>query len=684
MVINPYTFVSLPSEPPERSERIQGHSKQTAGCLDGTFTVTVTCVTPLLLGPLNDDEMGVHKGYPVAAPPRLKPPGLGPDPSSEKGNPFIIPGSSLHGAIRSVHEAMNNSCLRVVDEQYQAVHRLAMTTQVSDDLRLRGTQSNNGSLRMAIVTEEAQGMPTRVQLCGDVIWVRSDQFSSLPKTGDLVDLDSLRFSTKFRDSEGEERSSGKKRLQVGDGSVTIGTGEWVVLVTDTKARPDDPGAVWFACGRKGSGRAHLVGEEARKSFARAIEGSEDIGTKNDAGATEFVPVCKPGSETVVGYRKRWAGKPKDLPVWVKAEWPKGASSRWSADFEVQEVRLSVAWRRHSDGRMGKRIEGWEPCSSPQKLCPSCEVFGSASQLGRAPDTKATQDSYRGHIRIDDARSVIGGAGTIGFRAPLAQPRPTAGQFYLESKSGGFGKVHPLAQWGSALDDTASPRRIRGRKFYWRTQPHKGLAERWRARDHHFEEEPPRKPKEIIEQVQIIHKNSTFEFRVSFENLRQQQIGSLLAAIDPGKVLTAKDAAHPIVTSVGGGRPFGWGAVTMKVNGFMAWSAKARYSSVESREDDASSVTSQDSCVEAYKASLGQPMPSWRKTLFEELAKALTLNAVPDKDVWYPANTSHTRGTPEYDAAFDFWKRTSGIGGKGGGPLTVLPDILEENQGLGGR
>ena len=107
------------------------------------------------------------------------------------------------------------------------------------------------------------------------------------------------------------------------------------------------------------------------------------------------------------------------------------------------------------------------------------------------------------------------------------------------------------------DDTASPRRIRGRKFYWRTQPQKGLAERWRARDHHFEEEPPRKPKEIIEQVQIIHKNSTFEFRVSFENLRQQQIGSLLAAIDPGKVLTAKDAAHPIVTSVGGGRPFGW-------------------------------------------------------------------------------------------------------------------------------
>ena len=684
MVINPYTFVSLPSEPPERSERIQGHSKQTAGCLDGSLTVTVTCVTPLLLGPLNDDEMGVHKGYPVAAPPRLKPPGLGPDPSSEEGNPFIIPGSSLHGAIRSVHEAMNNSCLRVVDEQYQAVHRLAMTTQVSRDLRFGSTQSNDGKLRMAIVTEEAQGLPKRIQLCGDVIWVRSDQFSSPPKTGDLVDLDSLPFSTKFRDSKGKRLSLGKKRLRARHRSVKAGKGDWVVLVTDTRARPEKPGTVWFACGRKGSGCSLLVGEEARKGFARAIEGSEDIGTKPAAGATEFVPVCKPGSETVVGYRKRWAGNPKDLPVWVKAEWPTGARVDWAADFEVQEVRLSVAWRRHNDGQMGKRIEGWEPCSSPQKLCPSCEVFGSASQLGRDSDTKATQDSYRGHIRIDDARSVIGLAETIDFRAPLAQPRPTAGQFYLKSNSDGVGEVHPLAQWGSELDHADSPRPIRGRKFYWRTQPQNGLAERWRARDHHFEEGPPRKPKEIIEQVQVIEENSRFEFRVSFENLRPQQIGSLLAAIDPGKVLIAKDAAHPIVTSVGGGRPFGWGAVSMKVNGFMAWSAKARYSSVESREDDASSVTSQASCVTAYIASLGQPMPSWLSTLHEELTKALTLNAVADSDVWYPANTSYTRGTPEYDAAFDFWKRTSGIGGKGGGPLTVLPDILEENQGLGGR
>lgn len=652
MVVNPYTFVSLPATPPERG-RPTWHHRQAVGCYDGQINIRLVAVNPLMLGPLNAAEMGEHDGHPVAGPPRAR--------AGDTTSPVIVTGSSLMGAIRSVHEAMNNSCLRIVDEDYRAVHRLAMTTSVSADLRDGRKQSNDGPLRMAVVTAAADGCPSKVALCSDVIWLRHDHFSVPPTTGDRYDLDGVPTFRKVTLPSGRMVDGGKKKYDGSPGTVLQAAGaSWVVLVTDTAARP--PGPAWFACGRLDPDESALeVQAEARVAFARAVEGSSDM---NGEAATATITVPVPGGTAIAGYRKPWKGDVVGLPVWVKADWDEPRP-------KIDEIRLAVAWRRVSDVTVRDRIEGWEPCTHFRALCPSCALFGSAGADRKQADEATQQLSYRGHVRIDDARSTMPVQLSAPFwRAPLSEPRPTAGQFYLANHDGGQGAKHPLAQWGSEADALDEPRRIRGRKFYWRTQATgDSRGERGQARDHHFGEGGA--PSTQISQVQLVGAGTTFEARLTFENLTRHQIGSLLAAIDPGLVLTGRGHLPTLVTSIGGGRPFGWGAVSMKVVGFSAADARQRYLGAE----DAG--PSQSSCVATYQ----EWSPDWKDSVWCELGIALTMDAVQDAMVWYPATTTAARQSAEYDTAFPFWKRTSGIGGEGGGPLRSLPAVTNPDQSL---
>jgi hypothetical protein len=259
MVINPYTFVALPSVTPERSSPAF-HYRQEHGRFDGWMDIEITTRTPLLLGSLNDGELGEQGGHAVQEPPRRCP--------GDHKSPVVIPGSSLLGAFRAVHETMNNSCLRIVDEDFRPVHRYQMTQALAEEVR--ATSDNDGSLRLAIVRGISDGVPILVQVCDDVIWVEQGQFAFRPTTGDRVLLDQANFGTMVQGANGDMVDGGKKRYTGGLNSVTrAADGEWIVLVTDTAARPKKANAkVWFACGRvRDRSPKRGVRPEAQVAFA---------------------------------------------------------------------------------------------------------------------------------------------------------------------------------------------------------------------------------------------------------------------------------------------------------------------------------------------------------------------------------------------------------------------------------
>ena len=181
---------------------------------------------------------------------------------------------------------------------------------------------------------------------------------------------------------------------------------------------------------------------------------------------------------------------------------------------------------------------------------------------------------------------------------------------------------------------------------------------------------------MMDDVSILGVGSTFKTIVTFDNLTPAQVGSLIAAVDPSRVLGGKR-----VISVGGGRPFGWGAVKGQVSNFTAFTAMQRYAGASG-----AIAPSADDCVAAYK----EEMKSRHATgHWETLAKLLTVNptGVQDSWVWYPPNPApgHKRGSKAYDEGYAFWQGTSGIGfaTKPPKPLRSLADPAVSDQNIPG-
>jgi CRISPR-associated protein (TIGR03986 family) len=345
------------------------------------------------------------------------------------------------------------------------------------------------------------------------------------------------------------------------------------------------------------------------------------------------------------------------PVWVRLD-----------EGRVVRIKLSQLWRSTGEGSAGERAErdGVQPCHDPGDLCPSCRVFGSADVRGRGEGDSSEQRGYRGHVRFRDARATGEVSPLVETLAPLSAPHPSAGQFYLDNTgappAASRQDARPIAHWGSEADDR-DLRRLRGRKFYWRTSdPLSGGTPRGRARDHHSDK--------LTSAVALVPATTQFTTTVTFENLTPAEIGGLLVALDPRRldsVPSAGGAGEPsaLVATVGGGRPFGLGAVTVDAS-LVVEDTDARYLGQEP-----SAAPTEAECLAAFDDSVGGAV---REKVWPALRHALALDFVDRDLVWYPPGRSGERGTQPYDEGYDFWQRSNGSRfSHKVRPLVVLPD-----------
>jgi CRISPR-associated protein (TIGR03986 family) len=331
------------------------------------------------------------------------------------------------------------------------------------------------------------------------------------------------------------------------------------------------------------------------------------------------------------------------PIWVQVR---------GQDPEISEIRLSQFWRYAGSPSVGERVGEAKPCTHHEHLCWSCRLFGSADTEEREAGELAWQDSYRGHVRIDDLVADGDVQPVTWHLAPLAAPKPSAGQFYLDHSAPGRRRAaakdtEAAATWGSVADDGA-PRPIRGRKYYWRTtDPAGGQFPRGQQREHH-------KAKKMSKTVALIPAGTTFSGRVAFDNLSLADLGSLLAALDPRRLAEAEEDAraadwNEVVTSVGGGKPFGFGAVSIEVESVVAQTAVQRYLGEDGGEVD------QATTVREFRASV----PNDVRHAWPALRNALTFGFVPDERVWYPPGNG-VKGDEDYDKSFEFFAISNGL------------------------
>ena len=182
------------------------------------------------------------------------------------------------------------------------------------------------------------------------------------------------------------------------------------------------------------------------------------------------------------------------------------------------------------GPVGERVGSAGPCTDPEKLCWSCRVFGSADTRGRGADDLAVQNSYRGHVRVDDLLAAGHVEPMSWHLAPLASPRPAPGSSTWTTR-----RCRPPSGWPARTPGPPPPGvRKRTPRGAAAPGPEVLLADyrsdrepfpRGRYRDH--QSRRPEQRGRADPSRDGVHRPGG-----CFDNLSPADYGSLLAALDP--------------------------------------------------------------------------------------------------------------------------------------------------------
>lgn len=664
--INPYNFVPLPKAPPQR-DLPPGHASRRGELLHGRIDFQMQALSPILL---RDSETAS---------------GAGPAALPRRDDALCVPGSSFKGALRAAFEAVTGSCLRVADFDMVPAYR--------DVLRA----NNRAGWRLIEVVEVNQAhRPTLVRECTEPVWF------SFPILESVLGSDGVRTGARLELLPGAAKNVGTGsavRAEVRDPAKVAPAGsglgkEYVILVTDVRARRSSMG-VCFVGGALSSIPTQVsVDDQAWARFEAALDGTQDMKRGEGAGArTDEVEVeidkLPPSRGRAFrqlhglmvtggdGVRRPTPGLREGHVLWARL------GSDGQGGRSLLDLAFAQTWRHGASGEaasLAKRLEstnpGFQPCTG-LALCPACRVFGSArtdrSSEGDPPSDDGQSPNYRGHLRF--GQILVDGTTSWVDLAPMGQPRPGSGQMYLQHGSipteeearAKAGQV-PLREWGSALDPPGAPRPIRGRKFYWRTGTVPGRPDRHLLhRSHKGEDNSGR----MMRKVELISTGAVISGHILFENLSSADLAAILVCLDParisqhgapGRVHRTKSAPATYCFTLGGGKPLGLGALTVKALDVTCQGAAERYNGTQTRKVDAEQI---DDWVRELVAAYPDAVATW-----PALLELCCWNAVNPTMVGYPRDTPWPRGDgPDlYKAGFDWWKRAAGmpwdgVGGK---------------------
>lgn len=632
--INPYTFVSFPARVARCAPA--GHHLLGDGRLSGTFTVTWEFTTPFQAPPGASGTIALR-----------------------------VPGSSVKGAVRSVHEALTGGCLRVFDEDFVPSYRDTPTPRSAD-------------WTLAQVSEATRdGQPLAVRLCDEVVWADARQ---LRRATNGTLRSGSRVTISDDDIPPKPDSLGRKVL-AGDAEIQAG-GDWIVLVTAAGTRSVKKGTYFLACGRLVARTAEVT-ESAWSAFRFAVADADDLRRTRRASLSSDPDDRQPTAEVSfgsqpIGQRRVVTGWlwPGDV-IWVRV------TAGGAGTFAAQELSLAAIWRHpgwpgdtdeagiRERWAAGSRVpEDLRACRDPAWLCATCRVFGSADPDSRDRDSRADQRAYAGHVRFGDACSGQPVELTSIQRAPMGAPRPGAGQFYLalEGTSPAAGRdSRPTREWGSD-QEKARPRRLRGRKFYWHADPRAQDPPRHIARKH-------QQDKQLSTPRWIAVAGTRLSQRISFDNLSPAELGGLLAAFEPQRVLAAPDGGR-LLSRLGGGKPLGLGSCIATVSALRVWDADSRYGG------GSGPVADEDGFVGEFVGTC----PDQITRTWSSLSAVLADGSVDARRVWYPPGAywpDQSRDEQEFDEPFAFFKGSSGmfLQDKPARALVPLPAAAAEDQGL---
>lgn len=487
--INPYNFVSIASQ--TKKQDINGTQEDFH---TGVLSCRLITKTPLAVPDsenMEQDDIG-HISYPFY--------------QYRDGIP-AIPGSTLRGSIRSVYETITNSCFSTAKED-------AIITSRGKEPFLPGIlKKEAGQWRLY----SAKRYRIRVKE-----YSKSNKNNSRCKMAERKELEAIGLGTKVYFKVAQNVGKQTKNC-----------------VADFSTKKQESWKTGYL----------YCGEPFAKKHFESIfymeKNAEEIPVPNMekaiAGLKETVRVYNnekinrslslKGNYKHSGYPDFEQALENGLvPVW----YTKPAKNRFE---NKQPVYLSIACvgRMAYERNMGEILGNKKPCTSRNRLCKACALFGMASEekIGsriRITDAIAqnwTEDKWMKGVTLRE----------------LSSPKPSYLPFYTKPATD---SLESKGRQSWSYDEGAE---IRGRKFYWHAQP--GTT--------YYRSEVGKNKRNTT--MDLVDCGAAFVFQVYYDHISTEQLEELIWTLTLGD--NREDSS--LCYKIGHGKPIGLGSVKIVVD-----------------------------------------------------------------------------------------------------------------------
>lgn len=671
--LNPYNFVRffdsvrpaegvLGSVPPPPHDRYVG--------LSGTITCVLTATTPLFIA----DSHGAYedRGEPGHMHYRFF--------QDAKGEP-AIPGTSLRGVIRSVFEAVTNSCLA----NFHGEKRLSYRPPPGDALKLvpaRVLRHTDGRYELEVLSGTTRFEPDRrPEGAQYAAWLRRYQPMWANNSAAKAPNTPYAQRRSFTDADLQGLGHGSpcqaiiqrvqhplKRFEFWnvvaiaplgqpirrpDGAAGELLVEGYLCITNQNIENKHDERLFF----RGPGAVRIMldlDDEVRRRYQELIIDYQERHADDleKAGAHPEQPRGKrAGFSRFVIERKEGALQGGELVYALIDRGGRGYKVRYVVPVSVPRVTYDT----QIGGKLPPAARHLHRCTEAAELCPACRTFGWVWE-GKTEELRDhnKRNAYAGRVTIEHATVAKDVKPFDATLAILSAPKPTTIRFYLAPERGKPQRGLEDKDYNYDTPDI----RLRGRKFY----RHHGSQ--LREREYRSAAKNPKS-----DQNRTVHgvrdAGSNFGFTVRFENLAPVELGALLWSLEI-------DGWHH---RIGLGKPLGFGSVQIAVKGLTVLDPAARYADLaNSGLRDALDL--KGGWVRAFKAELqrvyGAP--------FEELPPIRDLRALlnePPLPVHYPRSARE----PLPDGKNFEWFVGNKRSGRDAGPRLVLARADADNEGL---
>ena len=548
--INPYNFVPLAKTAPSRSTRQEEVAEE---LYTGKIQYEIETLSPLfipntsndkILGVKgeNDSENAYHKSYDF-----FSYNDLSEETDSKTCYEPVIPGSEIRGMVRSVYEAMTNSCLSAVDENVSLSKRTA--EHFATGILLK---KGDGYELYA-----AKDYLYRVNRRADFS-VPSYAAEELPADGSHVfftrDTKSAPDRPHYAKPFACNISSVKDHGQQLEGYLI--KGEPGPELAKSRGSKCDfcPRATREKCEKNKEKNCYLLEKHCAHVFAldRQIDAPVKVmkGSEAEEASRRMDVLLKIYGKNherkgmYDEYRRTWEKFKTDRQM-------EGIAVYYSVIDDICYLSPACITREVYKNTLEKILGGHRACSDADRVCPACRLFGTVNGKLRIASKLRFADAYVAEKRGEN-KDYYDKPITL---LELSTPKLSSTEFYLRRPDDGrtmnwtYDYYTLLESDNSVSIKTYTPQ-ISGRKFYWHSPE---TAEWVRSVQDKIEKNERNKT------VRPLTKRVVFRGELYFEGITKEQLDELILILNLSAMKEGKYALK-----LGSAKPLGFGSVAMRI------------------------------------------------------------------------------------------------------------------------